>query len=89
MSNTYNTCMTSKTFNLSLPSELVSIIDTQAKLEYTTRSEYIKRSVLATLKEKGVLIEYEKHRSPEEARRAQLKEFLDAYSEDTFEDDLD
>ena len=39
-----------KTFNISLPEELVSQIDTLAKANYMSRSELIKHSVIRELK---------------------------------------
>ena len=38
--------MSSKTFNLSLPEELVKKLDKQAKKDFSSRSEYIRRAVL-------------------------------------------
>lgn len=47
--------MSSKTFNLSLPSELVDELDRRAKKEYTTRSDYIRRAVLNQLRAEQTL----------------------------------
>ena len=41
--------MATKTFNISMPEELVKELDKQAKKDYTTRSEYIKRAVIGTI----------------------------------------
>lgn len=49
---TYNNCMATKTFNLSLPEELVNQIDTIAKTNYMSRSELIKHAVIKELKSK-------------------------------------
>jgi metal-responsive CopG/Arc/MetJ family transcriptional regulator len=42
----YNICMNSKTINISLPTELVKLIDKQAKKDYTSRSDYIRSTLL-------------------------------------------
>lgn len=42
--------MSSKTFNLSLPKELVDKLDEQAKKEYSSRSDYIRKAVLNQLR---------------------------------------
>jgi metal-responsive CopG/Arc/MetJ family transcriptional regulator len=81
--------MSTKIFNLSLPSDLVALIDTQAKREYATRSEYIKRAIMAQLKTDNAFEGLESNKSPEEAKRAQLKEFLKNYSETEYIDDID
>ena len=69
---------------MSLPVELVKIIDLQAKLHYATRSEYIKNTLIARLKSEGVLNESLEH-SPQDLyslHNAQLKEFLKDYEFD-------
>lgn len=38
--------MSTKTFNLSFPSELVEVLDRRAKMEYSNRSDYIRRAVI-------------------------------------------
>lgn len=80
--------MGAKVFNLSLPAELLVIIDDAAKLNYETRSEYIKRAIISRLKEEGVQGTL-RPKSPEELRREQLKNFLAKYNEDEFTDDQD
>jgi metal-responsive CopG/Arc/MetJ family transcriptional regulator len=42
--------MATKTFNLSLPEELVSKIDTLAKSNYMSRSELIKHALIKEIK---------------------------------------
>lgn len=42
--------MSKKVFNISLPEELLSIIDHQAKLYFTNRSEYVKAAIITRLK---------------------------------------
>ncbi len=44
--------MATKTFNLSLPEELVNQIDTIAKTNYMSRSELIKHALIKELKSK-------------------------------------
>jgi len=41
--------MSTKTFNLSLPKELLDKIDAQAKKEFTSRSEYLRRLAVQDL----------------------------------------
>jgi metal-responsive CopG/Arc/MetJ family transcriptional regulator len=73
--------MSAKIFNLSMPSELFKVMEEQAKLNYTTRSEYIKAAVIARLKLEGAFNETLKRtfQSAEEANKAKLKEFLKEY----------
>ena len=47
--------MDSKIFNLSLPQELISLINNQAKLNYMSRNEYIKQAIVTRLKLEGIL----------------------------------
>ena len=75
--------MSTKTFNLSLPSELVDLIDAQAKREYATRSEYIKRAIMAQLKADDAIDGLKDPRLVEDAKRAQLKKFLKEYMDKT------
>lgn len=42
--------MSSKTFNLSLPEELVKLLDKQAKKEMTSRSDIIRQAALTYLR---------------------------------------
>lgn len=51
----YNICMASQTFNISLPKELVELIDKQARTEFTSRSEYIRRAVVKQLRSEQAL----------------------------------
>ena len=53
----YNICMSSKVFNLSLPVELVEQLDKQAKKDFTSRSDYIRRAVLNQLRSEQGLTE--------------------------------
>ena len=66
--------MKSKIFNVSLPVNLLEIIDLQAKLNYSTRSEYVKTAIIARLKTDGAFNQVPQ--TPEQARQAQLKELL-------------
>lgn len=80
-------CMGTKTFNLSLPAELVALIDNEAKLNYETRSEYIKRATLQRLKADGIDINATpQNRAPADMQRERLKAFLAEYQRDA---DLD
>lgn len=47
--------MSTKVFNLSLPKELVDAVDKQAKKDYSTRSDYIRRAVLNQLRTEQTL----------------------------------
>lgn len=42
--------MSTKTFNLSLPEELVSKLDKQAKKDYSSRSDYVRKAIVNQLK---------------------------------------
>ncbi len=42
--------MASQTFNISLPRELVEQVDDQARREFSSRSEYIRRAVVKQLR---------------------------------------
>ena len=42
--------MAAQTFNISLPQELVELIDDQARREFSSRSEYIRRAVVKQLR---------------------------------------
>lgn len=48
--------MSTKIFNVSLPVEMLRLIDSQAKLRYETRSAYVKGALLDRLKAEGALI---------------------------------
>lgn len=43
-----------KTFNLSLPAELVEVVDIQTRLSYSTRSAYIKQALVTRLVAEGI-----------------------------------
>ena len=43
------TCMTSLTFKISLPQEVVELIDERARCELSSRSEFIQRAVTKQL----------------------------------------
>ena len=51
----YNFCMSTKTFNLSLPLELVKELDKRAKKDYSNRSEYIRRAVVNQMRTEEAL----------------------------------
>ncbi len=38
--------MSTKTFNLSLPEELVAVLDAQAKKDFSSRSDYVRKSIV-------------------------------------------
>ena len=38
--------MSTKTFNLSLPEELVKKLDEQAKKDYSSRSDYVRKAII-------------------------------------------
>ena len=76
--------MTSKIINLSLPPELVKIIDEQAKREYCTRSDYIKRAVIDKLKQNNALDpESQRKKTHQEIQREEFLEFTKSYFENT------
>lgn len=47
---TYNNCMNTRTLNLSLPIKLVQQIDAQAKRDFSTRSDFIRKAVINQLR---------------------------------------
>jgi len=42
--------MSTKTFNLSLPQELVRVLDERAKKDYSSRSDYIRKAIINQLR---------------------------------------
>lgn len=81
--------MSTKIINISLPAELLKSIDLQAKLNYSSRSEYINDALVFRLKADGAFsmqIATEEMpqikmalapKNPQEAQDAHLKAFLD------------
>jgi Arc/MetJ-type ribon-helix-helix transcriptional regulator len=70
--------MSTKTFNLSLPQELVKIIDHQATLHFSSRSEYIKTAIISRLRSEGIEHSLSPlYRSADELQQAKLKKFID------------
>jgi metal-responsive CopG/Arc/MetJ family transcriptional regulator len=53
----YTICMT-KTINISLPEELLERIDKEAKSEYSTRSDFIRDTLVKRLKGQRVVDEW-------------------------------
>jgi len=47
--------MSAKTFNMSLPQELVKKLDAQAKKDFSSRSDYIRKAVVNQLKNEQAL----------------------------------
>lgn len=47
--------MATQTFNLSLPEELVKELDAQAKRDYSTRSEYVRKAIVNQLRSEQAL----------------------------------
>ncbi|MES2971707.1 MAG: ribbon-helix-helix domain-containing protein [Patescibacteria group bacterium] len=47
--------MATQTFNLSLPKELVKKLDAQAKRDFSSRSDYVRKAILNQLKREQVL----------------------------------
>jgi len=47
---TYNNCMNTRTLNLSLPIQLVQQVDAQAKRDFSTRSDFIRKAVVNQLR---------------------------------------
>jgi hypothetical protein len=72
--------MKMKTFNISLPAEIVELIDTQAKLCYETRSSYIKHILIKALRNAGAF-ELQTIDNPEKLSRALRAQKLKAYLE--------
>lgn len=81
--------MATKIINLSLPPELVELIDAQAKLMYATRSEYIKRAIIAQLKAEAALDKASAPQTPHEVRQRQLKQFIEEYTKGTYTEDVE
>lgn len=46
----YDSCMATKIINISLPEELVKKVDAAAKAEYSSRSDYIRSSLVSRLR---------------------------------------
>jgi len=46
---TYNLCMSTKAFNISMPAELVAKIDRQSRLQGSNRSDFIRQAVYKQL----------------------------------------
>ena len=47
--------MSSQTFNLSLPEALVKKLDSQAKRDFSTRSDYVRKAIVNQLKAEQAL----------------------------------
>lgn len=47
--------MSTQTFNLSLPKELVKKLDSQAKREFSSRSDYVRRAIINQLQSEQAL----------------------------------
>jgi len=47
--------MSTKTFNLSLPEELVDKLDDQAKKDYSSRSDYVRKAVINQIRSEQAL----------------------------------
>lgn len=47
--------MSTKTFNLSLPQDLVKVIDNRAKKDYSSRSDYIRKAVINQIRAEEAL----------------------------------
>lgn len=47
--------MSSKTFNLSLPEELVCKLDEQAKKDFSSRSDYVRKAIVNQLRSEEAL----------------------------------
>ncbi len=54
----YALCMSSKTVNISLPEELLNKLDSAAKDEFTSRSDFIRDSIVRRLKHQKVVDEW-------------------------------
>ena len=54
----YALCMNSKTINITLPAELVNKIDEAAKSEFSSRSDYIRESLVRRLKHQRIVDEW-------------------------------
>lgn len=71
--------MSTKIINLSIAPGLVKLIDAQAKREFASRSEYIKRAIMTQLKTDAALNNLAPPQTFEEMRQEQLKKFLEDY----------
>lgn len=47
--------MSTQTFNLSLPKELVEKLDSQARREFSSRSDYVRRAIINQLQSEQAL----------------------------------
>lgn len=83
--------MKSKTFNLSLPEDLVEIIDRQSKLCFMSRSAYIKQAVVKYLNKNGALDTLgilEPEKTYEALRRKKLGDYLATLRPSDFKEDI-
>lgn len=79
--------MSVKIFNLSLQVELVAAIDAQAKLNYSSRSEYIKHAIITRLKSEGAFDASMQPQTLQQLKNQQLKDFLEEYALDQDDED--
>ena len=92
--SSYSECMKSKSFNISLPKELVDLIDQRASREYTTRSEFIRRAAVYALEQSGAFDEPVANTGAVtlgDLRRENLRKFLykNYKHRSAFKDDVD
>ena len=78
--------MRAKTFNVSLPPELVELLDAQAKREFVSRNEYVKAAVVSRLKAEGALDPLLAKRTAEQYQRDKLKAFVSQFNFEELED---
>lgn len=55
----YNICMSTKIVNLSLPEELLKKVDAEAKKEYSSRSDFVRKSLVNQLDSQTLDKEYQ------------------------------
>lgn len=82
--------MSVKVFNISVPEELLAIIDQQVRLSFTNRNEYVKAAILTRLKTEGALGGVQTGHIPtlEELKKRRLREFLSTHTAKSTWDDL-
>lgn len=51
----YNYCMSTKTFNLSLPQALVKALDKRAQRDFSSRSDYVRKAIINQMRTEETL----------------------------------
>ncbi len=68
--------MNAKVVNISLPTELVAVIDAEAALRFESRSEYIKRALVMRLETAHIPVHPNQPKTEDQARHDSLRNYL-------------